>query len=253
MQDLARKDNFSRDLSIIVPAFNEGKLIFKTINEIENTMENLGLDYEVIVVDDGSKDNTYEEARKAAKSNPRVKVVRKENGGKGSALKYGFNFCSGKLVTFIDADLDLHPRQIPLFIKYMKKYNADVVVGSKRHPLSKIKYPSHRKFLSRVYQIIVAFLFRLNVRDTQAGLKLFKYEVLKEVFPKVLCKKYAFDLELLVNANHRGFKIVEAPVELNWQRVASRIKFKDIFRIALDTAAIFYRLRILKWYDGEKK
>jgi hypothetical protein len=100
-----------------------------------------------------------------------------------------------------------------------------------------------------VYQIIVSFFFRLNVGDTQAGLKLFKYEVLKEVFPKVLCKKYAFDLELLVNANHRGFKIVEAPVELNWQRIASRIKFKDIFRIALDTAAIFYRLKILKWCD----
>lgn len=253
MQDLARKDSFSRDISIIVPAYNEGKFIFKTIKEIEKTMENLGLDYEVIVVDDGSKDNTYEEARKAAKLNSRVKVVRKENGGKGSALKYGFNFCSGKLVTFIDADLDLHPRQIPLFIEYMKKYDADVVVGSKRHPLSKIKYPSFRKFLSRVYQIIISFFFRLNVRDTQAGLKLFKYEVLKEVFPRVLCKKYAFDLELLVNANHRGYKIVEAPVELNWQRIASRIKFKDILRIALDTAAIFYRFRILKWYDGEKK
>ncbi len=78
---------------------------------------------------------------------------------------------------------------------------------------------------------------------------MFKYKVLKEIFPRVLCKKYAFDLELLVNANHRGFKIVEAPVELNWQRIASRIKLKDIWEIALDTAAIFYRLKILKYYD----
>lgn len=236
-------------LSVIVPVFNEGKIIFNNLREIEKTLDKFKLNYEIILVDDGSYDNTYEEALRAARRSKRIKVVRKENEGKGSALKYGFGFCSGQLVTMIDADLDLHPRQIPLFIDYMKKYNADVVVGSKRHPLSKIDYPLQRKILSKGYRIITKILFGLNIRDTQAGLKLFKYKVLKEILPRVLCKKYAFDLELLVNASHRGFKIVEAPVELNWQRVSSRIKLKDVLRIALDTAAIFYRLRILKYYD----
>lgn len=238
------------DLSIILPAWNESKLIFNSIKTTENLMGDYGLNYEIIVVDDGSSDGTYTMAMEAAKGSHRVKVVRKEKHGKGSALKYGFNFCSGRLVTFMDADLDIHPRQIPLFIEYMEKYDADVVVGSKRHPLSKINYPLFRKVLSSGYQILIKILFRLNIKDTQAGLKLFKYDVLKEIFPRVLCKKYAFDLELLVNAHHRGFKIVEAPVELNWQRVANRIKLKEISKIALDTAAIFYRLRILKYYDG---
>ncbi len=236
-------------LSVIIPAWNESEHIFNTIKETERVFDELGVDYEIIVVDDGSTDNTYEEALRAARENGRVKVVRKENGGKGSALKYGFNFCSGELVTFIDADLDLHPKQIPLFIEYMKKYDADVVVGSKRHPLSKVNYPFQRKVLSLCYQIIIKILFNLNVRDTQAGLKLFKYEVLREVLPRVLCKKYAFDLELLVNANYRGFKIVEAPIELNWQRVSGRIGLRDIWKIALDTMALFYRLKILKYYD----
>jgi len=245
------------DLSIIVPCFNEGEMIYENLKKVENVLENILyenhlLSYEVIVVDDGSIDNTCLEVMKAAKEDKRIKVARKGNSGKGSALKYGFNICSGKLVTFLDADLDLHPKQIPLFIDYMKKYNADVVVGSKRHPLSKIKYPLNRRILSQTYQIVIRLLFNLHLRDTQAGLKLFKFEVLKEVLPRVLCKRYAFDLELLINANRRGFKIVESPVELNWQRIESRIKLKDVWRIALDTAAIFYRSKISKYYKVRK-
>ncbi len=239
-------------ISLIIPAKNEGNIIFRSLKEAEKVFDHYDWEYEIIVVDDGSTDNTYSEVLKAAKGNKSIKVVRKKNGGKGSALKYGFNHCSGDLVTFIDADLDLHPKQIPLFISYMRKYDADVVIGSKRHPLSKINYPLYRRILSQTYQILVAMLFDLNLRDTQAGLKLFKYEVLEDIMPRILCKKYAFDLELLVNARHRGFKIVEAPIELNWQRVEGRISLRDIGRIALDTAAIFYRLRILKYYNRVK-
>jgi glycosyltransferase involved in cell wall biosynthesis len=241
-----------KDISVIIPAKNEEKHISNTLKEVKMVFEEYGLRYEIVVVDDGSTDGTYKEALKTAKKIGDVKVVKKENGGKGSALSHGFKYCSGKLVTFIDADLDLHPRQIPMFMDYMKRYNADVVVGSKRHPLSKVEYPLDRRILSQAYQTIVRVLFNLNLTDTQAGLKLFKYEVLDDILPRVLCKKYAFDLELLVNADHRGFKIVEAPIELNWQRKIGRVTPRDIGRIALDTAAIFYRLRILKYYNGVK-
>jgi len=240
-------------ISVIIPAKNEGNHIYNSLKEVEKVCNTNRWEYEIIVVDDGSTDKTYEEVLRAGKGNRMIKVVKKKNGGKGSAIKYGFDHCSGDLVTFIDADLDLHPRQIPLFIKYMGRYDADVVIGSKRHPLSKVNYPFYRKVLSEAYQFITALLFDLNLTDTQAGLKLFKYEVLEEILPKVLCKKYAFDLELLVNAKHRGFKIVEVPIELNWQRVGGRISLRDIGRIALDTAAIFYRLRILKYYNGAKR
>lgn len=239
-----------KELSIIVPAYNEGKIIFNTIKEIEKIFDNPGSDYEVVVVDNGSTDNTYSEAIKA--SNSRVKVVKCEEKGKGLALKHGFKNASGKFITFIDADLDLHPNQISLFIEYMEKFDADVVVGSKRHPLSKVNYPWHRKFLSNGYYILIRTLFGLPVKDTQVGLKLFKHEVLKEILHRVLVKKYAFDLELLVNAHHRNFKIVEVPIELNSQRKFSRIRFKDIWDIFVDTAAIFYRLYIMRYYDQER-
>ena len=247
-----------KKLSVIIPAWNEEKIVCMNLKKIgkilDNLLEKIGFDYEIILVDDGSTDNTYNEAMTIANKNKKIKAVTyKKNGGKGFALKYGFKFCSGELITFMDVDLDLHPKQIPQFIDYMKKYDADVIIGSKRHPLSKINYPGSRKVLSKGYHTLTRILFNLNLSDTQAGLKLFKYDVLEAILPKVLCKKYAFDLELLVNASHRGYKIAEAPIELNWQRFENRLTLKDIWKLALDTAAIFYRLNILRYYDSVRE
>lgn len=241
----------SKKISIVIPAYNEEKIIYNTLKEVKKTLDGF-IDYEIIVIDDNSTDNTFNEAMKAARFCD-LKVIKNKNGkGKGSALKTGVESASYNLISFIDADLDLHPSQLKLFIEYMKKYNADVVVGSKRHPLSKLDYPIKRKILSYFYNIFIRLIFGLKIKDTQAGLKLFKTHVLREVLPKVLAKKYAFDLELLVNIHHRGYKIVEAPIELNFQRLTSRIKLKDVWNIFVDTCAIFYRLRILKYYNGVK-
>lgn len=235
-------------LSLIVPAYNEEKYIFNTLYEIHTTFKNI-FSYEVIVVDDGSIDGTFAMAQRAADEGLPVTVVKTENGGKGAALKKGFEYVHGNVVSFIDADLDLHPRQLTLFHEIMTLNNADVVVGSKRHPNSMITYPLSRKFLSRCYQCLVRILFRLNIQDTQAGLKLFTYSALADSLPKVMIKRYAFDLELLVNICHRGYTVVEAPIDLRFQRFTSRISIGDIWCIFVDTAAIFYRLRILHYYD----
>jgi glycosyltransferase involved in cell wall biosynthesis len=235
-----------------MPAYNEGPRIFDNIVETVRTMEGICQSCELIVVDDGSKDNTHKEAQRAAARYANVKAVRyTNNGGKGNALKYGFRHVTGDLVVFLDADLDLHPQQIKTFLDCMQKNKADVVIGSKRHKLSQIDYPGQRRMLSMGYSLLIKILFNLSVKDTQTGLKLFKRQVLEEVFPKVLVKRYAFDLEVLVNVQHRGYKIVEAPIILNFQRGRfGRIGFKEIKPIAIDTAAIFYRLRILKYYDS---
>ena len=207
----------------------------------------------MIVIDDGSKDRTYEEVMRAASSNDRVKVLQyDENVGKGFALLQGFKYASGDLIVFLDADMDLHPGQIQILFDYMKMYDADAVIGSKRHPQSKVNYPLRRRIISNIYYAVIRTLFDLPIRDTQTGLKVFRYEPLKMAISRILVKKYAFDLEILVNLHHLGYKVVSAPVVLNFNRPQwGRIGLRDVYNTALDTLAIFYRLRILGYYDRE--
>jgi len=127
--------------------------------------------------------------------------------------------------------------------------NADFVIGSKMHPNSKVNYPLLRKIISIGYYCIIRILFNLPCHDTQTGLKLFKRKVMEDVFPRILVKQFAFDLEVLVNACHLGFKLAEAPIILESKRDYGRIGANSIFITFMDTMAIWYRMYILKYYD----
>ena len=172
------------------------------------------------------------------------------NQGKGGALREGTAHATGDYIAFCDADLDLAPEQLADFIDRMQRENADVVIGSKMHPESKVDYPAIRRVYSWGYYILLLLLFRLNVRDTQTGLKLFKAEVIKPVMRQILVKRFAFDIEVLAIINARGYKIISAPIEVVFHRVSfGRIGFSDIRNMFIDTLAIFYRLHILHYYD----
>lgn len=240
-------------ISVIMPAYNESGHIYKNILETCGVFAKTKRDFEIIVVDDGSTDSTYKEAKRAEYYAENVKVVHYSmNNGKGNALKEGFKHATGDYVVFLDSDLDLHPSQLHRLFRVMRNNRADVVIGSKHHPKSQLNYPMTRKVISRVYAAALKVLFNLPLRDTQTGLKVFNYEVLERVFPKVLCKRYAYDLELLVNANHLGYRVAEAPVVLNFKRPRKwgRIGMNDLYLTGMDTLAIFYRLRVLRYYDS---
>ena len=234
-------------ISVILPVYTEGGCIYRNLLEACDTFDSFKLDYELIVVDDGSSDNTFEQARKIRSE--RVKVVRYElNQGKGNALKHGFKFASGELVAFLDGDLDLHPGQIMTFIRYLEKHDADIVIGSKHHPDSLVSYPLNRRFLSQAYSSLIKFLFDLDISDTQVGFKLFRYDVLEKVLPRIVVKKYAFDLELLLYASMCDFKIVESPVKLDYSGLGSFIDPLAVSYMFLDTMAIACRFHILGYY-----
>jgi glycosyltransferase involved in cell wall biosynthesis len=239
------------ELSVIVPAYREGPRIYANLQRLLTELDQLGMDYEVILVSDGNADNTESEARRI--TSPRLKVVAYAvNMGKGYALGYGVRESTGDLVTFIDADMELHPRDIKPFIQMMKGGNYDIVVGSKRHPQSHVSYPWLRRLQSLAYQLVIRILFNLNVSDTQTGHKLLRREVVTDVVPLLAVKRFAFDLELLVVAHKLGYRqVAEAPIELSYQ-FESTVNPRAVFQILWDTAAIFYRLRITRYYDRRR-
>lgn len=240
-------------ISIIIPAFKQEKTIKSDILNIKEVLDQLRYDYEIIVVVDGRIDKTYERA-KSVKSNKIHVIGYKNNHGKGYAVRFGMAKASGYIVAFIDSGMDLNPNGISMLLEQFEWYEADVVIGSKLHPDSKVHYPLSRIILSWGYRSLVKVLFDLSIKDTQVGLKLFKRELLKDVLPRLLVKTYAFDIEILAVAYHLGYKkIYEAPVELNFKGVSSitsKSFWKVTFLMLWDTLAVFYRLKILKYYDS---
>jgi glycosyltransferase involved in cell wall biosynthesis len=238
----------SVQLSVIVPAYREGRRIYRNLSRLVGELDKLDVSYEIVVVSDGNTDSTVREATRV--ESPAIKVFHYPmNVGKGFALSFGVDQSIGELVTFIDADMELDPANIRGFIDLMQTGGCDAVIGSKRHPESKVAYPIFRRLQSATYQLLVRLLFNLNVRDTQTGLKLFRQRVLQEAMPLLAIKKFAFDLELLVVARQLGYqKVCEAPITLDYH-FESTVNVHAAWRVLWDTAAIFYRLRILRYYE----
>lgn len=238
-------------LSIIMPSYRLGEAIAGNIEHVRSVFEGY-LPYEVIPVDDGSDDNTGQRLAEMAALHDNVRPVYLiENSGKGAALREGFAETKGNYVLLLDGDLDLPPSQVSGFFKILEDNDADVVIGSKRHRDSNLNYPLPRVIMSNLYYLLVKMLVGLPVRDTQTGIKLFKREVLSYVFPRMLVKRFAFDLEILSIAHEKGFSIAEAPITLDFKCTGwGCARPKTVRRIINDTLAIFYRLRILRYYQN---
>lgn len=252
--------NHASSISVIVPAFKQEKTIVKNLRRILRVLSKIRYKSELICVVDGNIDKTYEKLTKVFKNNRRIKIVGYEtNRGKGYALRYGMVRSKGDIVAFIDAGMDINPNGLSMLLEHFEWYKADVVVGSKRHPASKVSYPWQRRVLSFGYQAFVFLLFGLNVRDTQVGLKFYRKEVLEKVIPRLLVKAFAFDIEILAVAYSLGFKrIFEAPIELKLDfggtsELTRRKVVKSILLMIWDTLAVFYRLRIINYYSNNNK
>lgn len=242
-------------LSVIVPAYKQEKTIKSDLENIINTLK-LGLtniDFEVICVVDGKLDNTYREALKVNSENIKVYEY-KVNQGKGYAVRFGMSKAKGDLISFLDAGMDISPKGIMMLMAHMDWYNADIIVGSKRHPVSQVNYPFLRKILSKGYHFGVKLLFGLSLTDTQSGIKIFKRKVVENILPRLLVKRYAMDVEMLAVAKYVGFeRIYEGPIEVRFDKTTSAVDWKTVFLMAWDTIAVFYRLKILHFYNDKNK
>lgn len=247
-------------ISVIVPAYRQEKTIAKDLKKIKDVLDKLRYPAELICVVDGRIDKTFEEANKVAKAHKNVRVIGYlTNKGKGYAVRFGMAASKGDIIAFIDAGMDLNPNSLSILLEHFEWYEADIVVGSKRHPASKVIYPWQRKILSFGYQMVVWFLFGLKIKDTQVGVKFYRRQVLEKVLPRLLVKAFAFDIEILAVANYLGFKrIFEAPVEVRLDfggtsSVTNRKFLKTVFLMFKDTLAVFYRLRIIRYYSDKNQ
>lgn len=243
-------------ISLIIPAFCQEKTIEKDLKRIKEVMDELRYDYEIIIVVDGELDKTRQKAQRVKSS--KIKVIGyKHNHGKGHAVRFGMAKTRGDIIAFIDSGMDINPNGLSMLLEHFEWYNADIIVGSKLHPVSKINYPWQRKIFSWGYRYLAKILFGLSIRDTQVGMKFFRKKVLEDVLPRLLVKTYAFDVEILAVAHRLGYRrIFEAPIELdfkNMSSITSKGLWKVIFLMLVDTLAVFYRLKILRYYDNSNK
>jgi glycosyltransferase involved in cell wall biosynthesis len=240
-------------LSVIVPVYNQEQSIVENLRVIrERVTATLGEPVEVIVVSDGSIDRTEEEL--AANRLEGVRVLHYDrNLGKGYAVKVGALAARGRWIGYVDADLDLDPGALGDYVHIAERDGLDFAIGSKRHPESIVAYPRSRRVASWLFQQYVHLLLRLDVRDTQVGLKVFRREVADEVLPLLLVKRYAFDLELLAVARAFGFgRVRELPIRLDYQFAGSGVRASAVLVALADALAVFYRLRILRTYQRKR-
>jgi glycosyltransferase involved in cell wall biosynthesis len=232
------------ELSIVVPAFNEGNFIESTLINLDDVCKREKRSYEIVVIDDGSRDNTLLKALLYAGKNDHVKVLSYDaNNGKGYALKTGFMKSIGDVVVFADSDLQI---DMGVVSKYIEALNhGDIAIASKWHSGSHVEISMLRRILSHCFNVLVKMLIGVNIRDTQVGLKAIRKSSFKKIVPKLIVKRFAFDVELLAVASLYGLKIVEMPVRL---RLNASPELKEILKMFVDLLGIAYRVRVLRIY-----
>lgn len=237
-------------VSILVPVYNIDSSIKKNIDILIEKITPFLENFEIILSDDGSSDNSKDIIKTICENKENIKAVySKENQGKGHALKRASEIAKGEYIVFCDADMEIDPSQIENFFKIMYEENADIVIGSKRHKDSAVNYSNIRKIISFIYFLFVKIFFHLPIEDTQTGLKLFKRDAIINIFPRILVRAFAYDLEVLAACNVNGKKIVSAPVIVNPNRHFGFIKLSVLWRTFIDTIAVFYRLNFIKFYE----
>jgi glycosyltransferase involved in cell wall biosynthesis len=232
------------DLTLVVPFYNPGPRFIEHVENLIKVLDASGCSYEILAVSDGSPDDSASKL-----TNLPVRCIElSENQGKGAALRAGFAEGRGAYIGFIDADGDIPASILEGYVDEFRSQAPDVLFGSKRHPASQVHYPPIRRIYSICYQLLIRTLFHLPTRDTQTGIKILRREVIEAVLPKMLEKRFAFDLELMVVAQHLGFRrFVELPVLIN-ERFSSTISISSVADMIRDTLAIAYRLHIRHHY-----
>src|SRR3989338_946887 len=197
--------------SIIIPAYNEEKRISKTVARILEFFEKKKVDFEIIVVNDGSNDKTSEAVK--IFRNKKIRLLEfSPNHGKGFAVKQGMLNAKGDIILFSDADLSTPIEEFDKLINYIKDF--DVIIGSRSiKGANVVKHqPFYRELMGKIFNKIVRLFTIRGIIDTQCGFKIFNQKAAKDVFSRTRITGFGFDVEALFLAKISGYKIKEVPV-----------------------------------------
>jgi dolichol-phosphate mannosyltransferase len=248
LQTVTKKVSFSElSLSVIIPVFNQQKKITHSIKAIKQAVELWFSNYELIIVNDGSTDNTLTFLKGISLTDERIHILSyTPNRGKGYAVRQGVLHSHGDVVMFLDGDLDIAPNSIKDYVESLS--TADLVIASKRHPQSSVMIPRSRALLSRAFNLLIRLVTGIPQKDTQAGFKVGKGEIMRRIFRNASINRYAFDVELFTIASILHLKVHEMPVVMKIDR---RFNTKEILRMLVDVARISYKHRIAHQYQHE--
>jgi len=212
-------------LSVIIPAHNESQNILNALEKISSFLNKKRYDYEIIVSEDGSTDNTFQLSKDYAKHNRRVKALHsRKRLGKGGGILHGFKKARGDIIAFIDADLSSGPTELEKVVKAVEQGN-DVAIASRHMKQSKIirDRPFLRRIAAKGMNFLVNSMFGFSISDTQCGLKAFSRKAWEKILPQMTKSGFEFDVELLLRAKNLGMKIKEVPIVWTHQQKTSKI------------------------------
>ncbi len=228
------------DLTLVIPAYNEESRLPKTLTDAAAYLDQWGIDYRVIVVDDGSKDNT---AKLASAYGPRFSTIRQPNGGKGSAVKKGLLAATGRVVAFTDADLPYDLVALTAAYETVRAGDADAVFGSRdmTDSASLVERQFLRTVASQVFRGIVTFLVSRQIRDTQCGLKVFSRSAAQAIFSRATINGFAFDAEAVFLAHCLDLRLQRVPVTLINEYASTISLSRNAIPMLLDVLRVRWR------------
>ncbi len=228
------------ELSIIIPAFNEEKRLPRTLQETVSYAEQNLDKYEIIVINDGSKDKTKEVALKFKDKGVRL-LNNPRNMGKGFSIKYGMVHAKHDPILFMDSDLATPLSEIKKFYKSLNE-GYDIVIASRnlKESVITVKQPKYRQLLGKTFPLLVKTLLNLETKDTQCGFKMFKRDAARKIFPRQNILRFAFDAEILFIAKLLDLKVKESPVVWTDMEGSSLFIIKDTLKMLRDINKIRY-------------
>lgn len=225
-------------LSVVIPAYNEGPRIQRTLDRITGYLSTRQYHWEVVVSDDGSTDNTVRLVEQAAAGNPNIRLLTLPHGGKGWAVKNAMLAASGDYRLICDADLSVPIEQVERLLPPQLQ-GVDIALGSREQPSSRrIGEPPLRHLMGRVYNRLVQALAAPGLKDTQCGFKCFRGNIVAPLFQRQTMDGFAFDPELLFLAQRRGLTIKEVGIDWYYGKGSKVRPVRDSLAMTADLLKI---------------